>query len=193
MSYYKQYESYVNEASEKYGVDKRLIYAVIEQESGGNASAVSSAGAQGLMQLMPATARGLGVSDAFDPKQNIMGGTKYLSQLLDKYGGDVETALAAYNGGPGNVSRYGKERYSGYYEGVLSKMDGETVVNTLATDTPNATQTGLFDDSGLKWWGNIVLVVVILLCLGLGIAFLYFAVNDGLTVPGMGKILKGGK
>ena len=78
----------------------------MKQESNFNASAVSSAGASGLMQLMPTTARYLGVNDTLDPEQSIMGGAKYLRQMLDQFDNNVETALAAYNAGPGNVKKY---------------------------------------------------------------------------------------
>jgi soluble lytic murein transglycosylase-like protein len=94
------------ELSEKYGVDPDLARAVMRMESGGNPNAVSSAGALGLMQLMPGTAKGLGV-DPMDPKRNLEGGIKYLSQLADKYDGDYVKTLAAYNAGSARVDSYG--------------------------------------------------------------------------------------
>lgn len=101
------FETLISQASIKYGVPESLIKAVIDTESGFNPSVVSSAGAKGLMQLMDGTAAGLGVSDSFDPGQNIDAGTKYLSLQLQRFGGQEKMALAAYNAGPGRVNRLG--------------------------------------------------------------------------------------
>jgi soluble lytic murein transglycosylase-like protein len=94
------------EAARRHGVAPELVLAMVKAESAFRPDAVSPKGAQGLMQLMPATARELGVADSFDPLQNLDGGTRYLKQLLARYNGDVKKAVAAYNAGPGAVQRH---------------------------------------------------------------------------------------
>ena len=100
-----RWDSYILEASRNYNVPPALVKAVIMAESGMNSEALSKAGAQGLMQLMPATARGLKVDDPWDPQQNIDGGTRYLRQNLDRFG-ETRLALAAYNAGPDAVREH---------------------------------------------------------------------------------------
>lgn len=119
-----QYDNYIKQYANVSGVDPNLVRAVMYCESGGKSNSVSSAGARGLMQLMPDTAKGLGV-DPDDPEQNIRGGVAYLAQMLQQQGGDVELALAAYNAGPGNVKKHGgippfKETQN-YVKKVMSK------------------------------------------------------------------------
>lgn len=101
------YNEIIDEAAREYDMDPNLIHAVMQAESAFHPYAVSRAGAEGLMQLMPELSDEMGVSNAFDPRENIMGGVRYLKRLLDYHDGNIDLALASYNAGPGNVERYG--------------------------------------------------------------------------------------
>lgn len=124
------WRTYANILAERYGLDPKLVRAVIYVESNENPSAVSHKGAQGLMQLMPETARDLGVEDPMRPRDNVRGGVAYLAKMLDRYGGNVRLALAAYNAGPGAVDKYGgippypeTQRYVKKVLDVFSKVE----------------------------------------------------------------------
>lgn len=116
-----QIQTAINNAASKYNIDPNLIKAIVQAESGFNPNAVSSAGAQGLMQLMPSTARGLGVTNSFDINQNIDGGTKYIKEKLDQFK-DPRLALAAYNAGPNSVIKY---------NGIPPYPETQNYVNTV--------------------------------------------------------------
>ena len=103
---YLAYDDIIEEAASANEIDADLIHAVIQAESSFNTLAESAVGAQGLMQLMPDVQRDFGVNNPFDPRENIMAGTKYLKRLLQRHKGDIALALASYNAGPGNVTKY---------------------------------------------------------------------------------------
>jgi len=123
----EQIDALVNQNADTWQVDPSLVKAIIANESGFNANATSPVGAQGLMQLMPATAQGVGVKDSYDPAQNVAGGTRYLKGLLDRFHGDIKLAVAAYNAGPGAVEKYGDvppyAETKNYVQNVLGSYD----------------------------------------------------------------------
>jgi Rod binding domain-containing protein len=136
-----QWTPYVLAASKEYNVDPRLISAVITQESGGNTYAVSPKGAKGLMQLMDSTASAMGVTQPFAPQSNIMGGTKYLKQLLDKFNGNESLALASYNAGPAAVEQYNGippyDETQRYVKSVLDLKQQLSRTQPLTEETTN--------------------------------------------------------
>ena len=146
--------SIFEQAAQTFGVSVNLLTAIARAESNFNANAVSSAGAVGIMQLMPETAASLGVTNSYDATENIMGGAKYIAQLLEKYNGNTSLALAAYNAGSGNVDKYGGippfTETQNYVQKVLSYMNTESksdlkdtlvnfiTANNISKDTLNA-------------------------------------------------------
>ena len=144
------YADLFNEAATTYGVDVNLLTAIAKQESNFKADAVSSAGAIGIMQLMPATAESLGVSNPYDARENIMGGAKYIRQMLDRYDGDVTLALAAYNAGSGNVAKYGGvppfTETQNYVAKVTANYENKVEVPDIVYSSP----AGTSDNAGVE-------------------------------------------
>lgn len=141
-----------DKASQTYGVPVELLKAVAKVESNFNPNAQSCCGAQGIMQLMPGTARGLGVTDSFDPEQNIMGGAKYLSGLLSMFDGNTINAVAAYNAGSGNVQKYGGvppfAETQAYVERVLANCGQSIQAGSVSTNPTGTQSSNLFDAIG---------------------------------------------
>ena len=133
------FSALIAEAAKLHGVDPRLVAEVMRRESRFNPNAVSPVGACGLMQLMPATARLLGVTDVFDARDNIFGGTRYLRQLLDTYHGDLDLVLAAYNAGPAAVQKYnGVPPYAetrAYVSSIRARLDYDSPHFSLLRNT----------------------------------------------------------
>jgi soluble lytic murein transglycosylase-like protein len=119
-----EYESLIDQAASRNGLDPAVLHGLIQQESGFDPSATSSAGASGLTQLMPGTASSLGVADPLNPAESIEGGARYLGQLMTQFGGNTEDALAAYNAGPGAVEQYGGTPPYAETQSYVSKVLG---------------------------------------------------------------------
>ena len=183
-----KYDEYFTKASKTYGVDKSLLIAVAQTESGIDANAVSSAGAVGVMQLMPSTAKSLGVTNSYDAEQNIMGGAKYLSQLLAEFDGNESLALASYNAGMSRVKTLGDvpSYAQNYVDKVLTtkeesesgkqKITIEDWVNNENTHALNGDASNLAKNN-MDWWGDVLKVVIVLLLIVGCVIFVYMAIS----------------
>ncbi|WHP05488.1 lytic transglycosylase domain-containing protein [Acinetobacter corruptisaponis] len=142
------FDQLIRQAAQQHGVSEGLVKAIMHTESGFNINARSPVGAQGLMQLMPATARRFNVNNAYDPQQNIFGGVKYLSWLLKRFNGDTRLAIAAYNAGEGNVDKYGGippfRETQDYVRRVTSRLQNlySSGLGTPLSDSSNNTPNG---------------------------------------------------
>jgi cell wall-associated NlpC family hydrolase len=154
------YDDMIKQAASEAGVSPALVKAVAKAESGFDPNSTSPAGAQGLMQLMPGTASGLGVTNPLDPMQSLRGGARYLRQMLDRFGGDVEKAVAAYNAGPNAVARYGGvppfAETQAYVPRVLGYMRdfGGDPGSGLAAPTPTPAPAAMSTVAALSRFGN---------------------------------------
>ncbi|ESK57368.1 lytic transglycosylase domain-containing protein [Acinetobacter tjernbergiae] len=154
------FDQLIRQAAQQHGISEGLIKAVMHTESGFNINARSPVGAQGLMQLMPATARRFNVSNAYDPQQNILGGARYLSWLLKRFNGNTQLAVAAYNAGEGNVDKYGGvppfretqdyvRRVTSRYQNLYSSSLGSTS-NSNAANTQVIAQSASYTSSNAE-------------------------------------------
>lgn len=144
----RELDAIFTKAAEAYQIPEQLLRAIAYHESRYKPEVVSSAGAMGIMQLMPATAHDMGVADPFDPEQNVMGGAKLLGQLFDKYDGDLKLTLAAYGAGSGSVAKYGGvppfEETQNFVRDILSAV-GEVSRTDAPVQRPSQTYTGMMD------------------------------------------------
>ena len=186
MGKWQDYDEYFEKASTTYNVNKRLLIAVAKTESDFNPKATSGAGAKGIMQLMDRTAKDLGVKNSYNAEENIMGGAKLLSQLLKKYDGDRNKALAAYNAGTGNVAKYGAKKYSNYYNKVNANEKAlfkDTNGLDFAEKEMRKQAHEVIKKSDEKYWGkettfSDVLTVVITILFGIiGFVFIVLALK----------------
>lgn len=145
-------DALVRSAAAEYGVNPALISAVIQAESGFDPTLVSPSGAMGLMQLMPATAKGLGVTDAFDPEQNIDGGVRFLLSQITRFDGDVQKALAAYNCGPGGVTSRGIEDLNDPAQRALLPLETQQYLKNLESILTAAGQEDLLTANFADAW-----------------------------------------
>lgn len=187
------YEEIIKKASDTYGVDENLIKAVIKIESGGDPNATNKdSGAKGLMQLRDATAKEMGVSNSYDPEENIMGGTKYLRWLSDYFkkkgirDEDLTTyVLAGYNWGIGHVQNQGlvnaPTETRNYIQNVLSyyKESGSSISSGhIIGTTVNNDMLGNDEDDTLKWWGKILVFLIVIVLGVFTVLFTMGALND---------------
>ena len=161
-------DSIFEAASKRYNVPVNLLKAVAKVESNFNPNATSRCGAMGVMQLMPRTAKWLGVSDAYNAQENIMGGAKYLSQLLRQFDGDTARALAAYNAGPGRVSKAGgvPAFAQGYVDKVMRYLDDDLSAGGAPTAVPNGSgnaQSAASDSGSADRLSTMMLIYQLLL------------------------------
>lgn len=199
MADWTTYNSTFEQASKVYNIDKSLLLGLAKTESNFDTNATSGAGAKGIFQLMPATAKSLGVSDPYDPVQNIMGGAKYLSNLLKANDGDTDKALASFYAGSGNVAKYGAEKYSSYYNKVYKNQalykTGQTISPGNSGDVPEGLEDAVNNlkenadkvvkDSDEKYWGSdesftskiVKTIILILLTIG-GITFIALSIGQ---------------